>query len=42
MTPGLAMTRSFGDVSGKNCGVIADPDIYLIEDLNMENEESDL
>jgi len=29
LTPGLAMTRSLGDMNGKNCGVIAEPETYF-------------
>ena len=26
--PGLAMTRSMGDLQGKTCGIIAEPEVF--------------
>ena len=37
LTPGLAMTRSLGDMNGKNCGVIAEPDTYFQDLLFSED-----
>ena len=30
LSPGLAMTRSMGDMSAKTCGVIAEPEINVL------------
>jgi serine/threonine protein phosphatase PrpC len=36
--PGLAMTRSFGDLTAKTVGVTAEPEIKSIENLTSQDK----